>query len=128
MESIIESYQNAESSEQTVQRVGVTAPSLVTEVTLTVNGTGSTPLSTADVVVRGEGGVYATVQNKENGTYTFMLPRASTATVAISADGYQAASLNITAANTATATYATTQALTAAARASAKSEANTAKS
>ena len=93
-----------------------------------MNGTGSTPLSTADVVVRGEDGTYATVSNKENGTYTFTLPRASTATVAISADGYQAASLNITAANTATATYATTQALTAAARASAKSEANTAKS
>ena len=114
MESIIESYQNADSSEQTVQRIGVTAPTLVTEVTLTVNGTGSTPIKTADVVVRCEDGTYATVQNIEDGKYKFTLPRASTATVAISAADYQSASLNISASNTATATYAATQELTAA--------------
>lgn len=113
MESIIESYQDAESSEQTVQRVGVTAPSLVTEVTLTVTGTGSTNVTNADVTVRAEDGTYPTVSNKEDGKYVFTLPRASTATVTIAADGYQAAAVSISAANTATATYATTQALTA---------------
>ena len=113
MESVIEGYQNADSSEQTVQRIGVTAPSLVTEVTLTVRGTGSTNLSNAEVVVRAEDGTYPTVANNENGTYTFTLPRASTATVAISAKGYQANSASITASNTATATYTQTISLTA---------------
>lgn len=113
MESIIESYQDADSSEQTVQRVGVTAPSLVTEVTLTVTGTGSANVKNADVTVRAEDGTYPTVSNKEDGKYVFTLPRASTATVAIAADGYQAAAVNISAENTATATYAATQALTA---------------
>lgn len=113
MESIIESYQDADSSEQTVQRVGVTAPSLVTEVTLTVTGTGSTNVTNADVTVRAEDGTYPTVSNKEDGKYVFTLPRASTATVTIAADGYQAAAVSISATNTATATYATTQALTA---------------
>ena len=113
MESIIEGYQDADSSEQTVQRVGVTAPSLVTEVTLTVTGTGSANVKNADVTVRAEDGTYPTVSNKEDGKYVFTLPRASTATVTIAADGYQAAAVNISATNTATATYATTQALTA---------------
>lgn len=114
MESIIESYQDAESSEQTVQRIGVTAPSLVTEVTLTVTGTGSASIKTAEVVARAEDGTYATVANEENGTYTFTLPRASTATVTIAADGYDTEVVEITAANTATATYAVSKALTAA--------------
>ena len=113
MESIIESYQDADSSEQTVQRVGVTAPSLVTEVTLTVTGTGSANVTNADVTVRAEDGTYPTVSNKGDGKYVFTLPRAATATVTIAADGYQAAAVSISAANTATATYATTQALTA---------------
>lgn len=113
MESIIEGYQDAESSQKTVQRIGVTAPSLVTEVTLTVQGTSSAKLSDAEVVVRAEDGTYPTVANKEDGTYTFTLPRASTATVSVSAPDYQANAVNITAANTATATYATTVSLTA---------------
>lgn len=113
MESIIKGYQDADSSEQTVQRVGVTAPSLVTEVTLTVTGTGSANVTNADVTVRAEDGTYPTVSNKEDGKYVFTLPRASTATVTIAADGYQAAAVSISAENTATATYAKTQALTA---------------
>lgn len=114
LESIIEGYRNAESSEQTVQRIGVTAPTLVTEVTLTVNSAPSTPLTTADVVVRAEDGTYPTVANNEDGTFTFTLPRASTATVAVSAEGYDAGSVSITASNTATATYTTSVQLTAA--------------
>lgn len=113
MEGIIEGYQNGDPSEKSVQRIGLTAPTLVTEVTLTVNGTGSTPLKAASVVVRAEDGTYPTVANHEDGTYTFTLPRASTATVAISADGYQANSTAISAANTATAAYASTVTLTA---------------
>lgn len=114
IESIIAEYQSGESvDDKTVQRIGVTAPTLVTEVTLTVQGTSSAKLSTANVVVRAEDGTYPTVSNGEDGTYTFTLPRASTATVAISAAGYQATSVSISAANTATATYTQTVSLTA---------------
>lgn len=112
MEGLIESYQNADPSERVLTRIGVVAPALVTEVTLTVNGGASTPLNNAEVVVRAEDGTYPTVANKGDGTYTFTLPRASTATVAVSADTYNSASVNITAANTATATYSATQTLT----------------
>ena len=113
MEGIIEGYQNGDPSEKSVQRIGVSAPTLVTEVTLTVNGTGSSPLLAASVVVRAEDGTYPTVATNEDGTYVFTLPRASTATVAVSAEGYTAKSASISAANTATAAYATTFALTA---------------
>lgn len=109
MESIIEGYQNTatnEVSEKSVQRIGVSTPQLVTEVTLTVTG-----IPDAEVVVRSEGGVYATVGNNGDNTYSFTLPRASTAVVTIAKEGYQTAVVNITAANTATATYSTTQQL-----------------
>ncbi len=121
MEGIIEGYQASANApltdvnEKTVQRIGVTAPTLVTEVTLTVNGTGDAAVNNAEVVVRGEGGLYATVANREDGTYTFTLPRASEATVLISADGYQTNSSQIALTQTATATLATTVTLTAAA-------------
>lgn len=117
MEGIIDGYQNATPEEKVVQRIGVSAPTLVTEVTLTVTGPTA---GTADVVVRAEDGTYPTVANNEDGTYSFTLPRASTATVAVSAEGYTSATTAITAANTATATYTATQALTAAAKAAAK--------
>lgn len=117
MEGLIEGYQNNdEVSEEVVQRIAVSAPTLVTEVTLTVNGPESAAVKNAEVVVRAEDGTYPTVANQEDGTYTFTLPRASTATVAISADGYTANSANITVENTATKSYALTATLTAAAK------------
>lgn len=107
MEGLIEGYQQADNvNESVVQRVAVTTPQLVTEVTLTVSGPDN-----AEVVVRAEDGTYPTVSLESNGTYTFVLPRASTAIVAVSADGYTSQSVNITAANTATATYAATATL-----------------
>ena len=111
MEGLIEGYQGAsEVSEEVVQRIGVTAPTLITEVTLTVTGA----TEGVEVVVRAEDGTYPTVSDHEDGTFTFDLPRASTATVAISAEGYTPATVAITAANTATKAYAVSQALTAA--------------
>ena len=86
---------------------------------LTVNVTGSTAVNNAEVVVRGEGGVYATVANREDGTYTFTLPRASEATVIVSAEGYAVSQTAITVANAATKTYAATVTLTALAKQSA---------
>ncbi len=70
-------------------------------------------MNNAEVVVRGEGGVYATVANREDGTYTFTLPRASEATVIVSAEGYAVSQTAITVANAATKTYAATVTLTA---------------
>lgn len=116
MEGIIEGYQNSTADEEIVQRIGVTAPNLVTDITLTVTGTGSAAVTNADVVVRGEGGVYATVANQEDGTYTFTLPRASTATIVVSAEGYNTNTLEITVSDTATKTKALTMALTAGAK------------
>ncbi len=108
MEGLIESYQGATvANEETVQRVGVSVPALVTDVTLTVTG-----IADAEVVVRGEDGIYASVSTNGDNTYSFTLPRASSAVVTIAKDGYETSVLNITAANTATATYAVTQALT----------------
>lgn len=107
IEGIIEGYQNTDASEEVVQRIGVSVPALVTDVTLTVTG-----INDAEVVVRKEDGTYASVSTNGNATYTFTMPRASTAVVTIAKDGYTTAVVNITAANTATATYAVTQALT----------------
>ena len=107
MEGIIEGYQSGTPNDTSVQRIGVTAPSLITTVTLTVTG-----IADAEVTARGEGGVYATVRNNGDNTYSFDLPRASTAVVTIAKDGYTPAVVSITEANTATATYAVTQALT----------------
>lgn len=122
MEGIIEGYQSANNStdvdEAMVQRIGVTAPTLVTEVTLAVTGTESAKINNAEVVVRSEGGVYATVANKEDGTYTFTLPRASEATVLVSAEGYNTAQSSITLTQTATSTLAVSVALTATAKSS----------
>ena len=111
MESIIESYQNAaggDVSEKSVQRIGVSVPQLITEVTLTV-----TDIPDAEVVVRGEGGLYETVGVNGDNTYSFTLPRASTATVTIAKEEYNPAVVQITEAHTATSKYAVTQALTA---------------
>ena len=108
IEGIIEGYQSAyPANDSTVQRIGVTAPSLITTVSLTVTG-----IADADVTVRGEDGVYATVRNNGDNTYSFDLPRASTAVVTAAAEGYTAGVVNITEANTATATYSASVTLT----------------
>ncbi len=108
IEGLIAEYQDAENAPvSSVQRAVITAPAFVTDVTLTVTG-----IADAEVVVRGEGGVYASVVNNKDNTYSFTLPRATTAVVTVAKDGYETAVLNISAANTATASYAVTQALT----------------
>lgn len=110
MEGLIESYQGVgaeNANEEIVQRVGVSVPSLITDVTLTVTG-----IPDAEVVVRGDDGIYASVSTNGDNTYGFTLPRASSAVVTIAKDGYDTAVINITEANTATATYAVTKALT----------------
>ncbi len=118
MEGLIESYQRSATAnptdvnEETVQRIGVTPPNLVTEVTLTVNG-GDSTVNNAEVVVKSEGNIYPTVANRENGTYTFTLPRASAATVYVSATGYNVGQTAITPEQTVTPTLAVTATLTA---------------
>lgn len=85
----------------------------VTKVTLTIQGTGSAAIKDAIVTVRGENNTYPSIANNKDGTYSFTLPRASTATVTIAADGYQAAQINVTTTDTAAATKALSQTLTA---------------
>ena len=113
LEAIIAAYQNG-SDVTGVQRIGVVSPALVTAVTLTLKSaaSGNAAITNAEVIVREEDGAYATVGNNGDGTYTFTLPRASTATVAMSADGFTAATFDITATDTATATKAISKQLT----------------
>lgn len=98
-------------------RVGVYDDAKTTTVTLTVTGTASAKISTAALAIAkgtdGKGDPVGYVNNAD-GTYTFVLGRGDAAKVTITAAGYQAATVNIAATNTAAATYAVTQALTAA--------------
>lgn len=114
IESIIADYQSG-SVVNGVTRIGVTAPTLVTEVTLTLKSSASSnpAIKNADVVVRAEDGTYPTVVNKEDGTYVFTLPRASKATITAAATGFTAGTLAVTASDTATASKALSLTLTA---------------
>lgn len=111
LEMLIAQYQNSGVA-QPSGRIGITN-NPTTAVTLTVQGTGSAAIKDAIVTVRGEDNVYPSVANNNDGTYSFTLPRASTATVTIAADGYQAAQVNVTTTDTAAATKALSQTLTA---------------
>lgn len=93
----------------TNQRVGVFDG---TDVTLTVTGTSSAKISDATLKIT-SGGHAVEYVNKTDGTYTFKLAKGSTAAVVVSAPGYKDGTANITATNTAGATYAATVALTA---------------
>lgn len=94
-------------------KIGVYEGNNTTTVTLTVTGTDSAAVANAALAVtKGDGSLVGYVNNA-NGTYTFVLGRGETATVEVSATGYQNATVSITATNTAAATYAATQALTA---------------
>ncbi len=97
-------------------KIGVYEGNNTTTVTLTVNGGESTPLTNASLTItKGDGNLSGYVNNA-NGTYTFILGRGETASVAVTAQGYAPATVAITAANTAAATYSVTQTLTAATR------------
>lgn len=113
IEAFIDAYQGGSVSEMAVQRIGVSTPNLVTDVTITVAPNTLTAADNLEVVVRKADGTYASVSSNVTAsgtanTFTFTLDRASEATVAVSADGYVSQVVAITAANTATATYAAT--------------------
>lgn len=110
---VIESYGTPFVDYGDEQYVGVIGGDKATTVTLTVNGTGSTPIKNASLEILDGEGQYKFYTNGADGTYTFVLDRGDTATVEVSATGYQNATVNITAENTETATYAVTQTLTA---------------
>lgn len=115
MEQLIAQYQqSAADLTYAVQRIGVTPTDLVTTVTVTVLGTSSSPINNANVIVADQFGNYPTVTNNGNGAYTFELGRATTANVAIVAEGYEATSEAITATNTAGASHSVSITLTAA--------------
>lgn len=124
IEELIKMYQSPDliiDVNHTVQRIGVAPTTLITDLTLTVNGTGDAPVTNAEIVVRDMDANYPDVGNNGDGTYSITLSRASTATITIAAEGYQPTAVNVTAADTALATKALTATLTAApAAASAK--------
>ncbi len=111
-DEIIRSY-GVKTNYGSAQRVGVYDDSTTTTVTLTVTGADSAAVSNAVLEIT-SGGKPVGYVNNADGTYTFVLSRASAASVQVSANGYTAATLNITEENTASATYAATQALTSA--------------
>lgn len=120
-DEIIRSY-GIKTDYGSAQRVGVYDDKTTTTVTLTVTGTDSAEVSDAALKIT-SGGKPVGYINNANGTYTFVLGRKATASVEITANGYTPATINVTEANTAGATYAVTQALTAVAPARARAAA-----
>lgn len=114
MEGLIQEYQDKEVSDKMIQRLGAATQNLVTTVTVTVqsSASGNAPITNADVVCKIADGVYASVANNGDGTYTFTMPRASAGVLAITAEGFENAVADITAVNTAGATYAKTVSMT----------------
>lgn len=95
-------------------KIGVYNSDNTTTVTLTVTGTGSAAVTNATLDITKGTGVKVGYTNNTDGTYTFVLSRGDTATVVVSAAGYDDATVSITTTNTNAATYTVTQALTAA--------------
>lgn len=116
VEALIQAYQEGAVSELAIQRIGVVNPNYASNVTLTINDGAETPtaITAADVIVRKADGGYTEAVNNGDGTYTFTVERGTAATVLISATGYDNEAVEITAVNTAGATYTSTVALTAA--------------
>lgn len=118
VEDVLATYSGSgDVKDGTLQRVGVTVSSLITDVKLTVTGPSDAQVADATLVVTDEDGVKYSFGNNGDGTYAFTLPRGKAATVAITAPGYAPATLTVTTSDTALATKELTQALTAAAKA-----------
>lgn len=115
LEAIIQAYQADDTTviETTLQRIGVGSGTLTTDITLSITGTGSTAITDAAVQVIGEGKLSYSVGNMGDGTYAVTIPRGTSATVAVIANGYQTGTLEITTADTATGTKDLAIALTA---------------
>ncbi len=123
LESVLDTYNDTDyvNGEGTLQRVGIGTTTLTTDVKLTLTGTDSASVKNATLTVMGEDGITYSFGNNGNGTYNFVLPRGTAATVTITAPDYNTATLNVTESDTALATKEFTQALTAPAKAAAKS-------
>lgn len=111
LEAVLATYRNA--AMETVQRVGFTSSTLITNVTLSVTGTGSAAISDALVQVIDEDGNSVSVGNNGDGSYSFTLGRGMTANITVVADGYQTGTLAVATGDTATATKTLSLALTA---------------
>ena len=115
LEAVLDTYNdNANVSEGgTMQRVGFTSSTLITDVKLTVTGTASAKISNATLSVVDEDGISYSFGNNGEGVYTFTLPRGVAATVTITAPEYQEATVSITSGQTNLSTLSLSQALTA---------------
>lgn len=90
IEGRIAEYQSAEPDTSMVQRVAAATLSMLTKVQVTVrpSGSSSTTINNAEVVARLADGSYASVSDGGAGIYSFTMPRATTALIAVSATGY----------------------------------------
>lgn len=109
----VKSYGFANADYGSGAKVGVYDNATTTTVTLTVTGTSSAKLSDALLKITKKDGATVGYTNNADGTYTFVLSRGDEASVGVTAEGYQPATVSISSTNTAAATYAVTQALTA---------------
>lgn len=112
---VLGGYQQVKNSLGTSQRIAVVPAQITTNVTLTVQGTGSAAITDATLNVRLEDGQIKGYSNNADGTYSFYVDRNGAATVTVSAPNYQPATVTITKENTTGNAYSVTQQLTAAA-------------
>lgn len=104
---VISSYGTASVNYGKTQKIGVYGSDDVTTVTATIKGTESgTPAITNALLTITSDGKPVGFTNNADGTYTYILGRGKTATVKVTASGYTTQTVNVTATNTASATYA----------------------
>lgn len=82
-------------------------------VTLTLTGTGGATVNNATVTATSTDSEVTAVKNNNNGTYTFKVAQGATVTLSITASGYQADTVKLTAEQTAKKNVKITEALTA---------------
>lgn len=116
LEATIQEYQGSVEVNGTYQSVGIAPAGLITDITLTVSGTGSAAVPGAKVIVQTEGddGIgYASVTDNGDGTYNTVVPRGTSGTIVIIAEGYETETVTYADTDTATGTKALTASLTA---------------
>lgn len=106
-------YQTVKNDYGTSQRIAVVPADITTNVTLTVQGTGSASINDATLNVRLADGQVKGYSNNADGTYSFYVDRNGSATVVVSASGYQDGMVTISKDSTTGNAYSATVQLTA---------------
>lgn len=112
-DSVISSYGTSSVDYGNNSNIGIYDDKTTTTVTLTLTTASSGNVSNAALKISASTGNSVGYTNNMDGTYTFVLPRNSSATVTTSAVGYDDDTISISTSNTASSTYATSKQLTA---------------